>query len=440
MRLRIVIDYGRTEALTTELDQPMGGIRSAVLGLCGALARRGHDVHLFGKCSQPGRYRGLEYHDRLEFATVAQRYEADVLVSVPPALAVLLPLAARMRVVWTHSALQSGDCALVVPWTWADHEGAEGREARLYNLSVLQPYIDRVICGSRWQARFTSETMGIPRSKFSVIHLGIPLEHYPRETPLRHRYRLVYASQASRGLEPLLRLLPCIRERVPEAELHVFGYRSPKHRDYQRIGRNMIDQPGVTLRGQLSKSALAQEFCSAAIMSYPCTITETFCLAIAEAQAAGLPVVTSDGSGLSERVSHGVDGFLVRGRPGDPSYDSAFVEAVERLLRDDVLWRTMSGEAARKARQAYDWDRLAAQWEEVLQENLTGRQPATPRANPSFDLLDPSLLVVRKRRSEARVPRELAAEWIRAGWAAYGYSEIKIPLANSNGADGRRAR
>ena len=41
---------------------------------------------------------------------------------------------------------------------------------------------------------------------------------------------------------------------------------------------------------------------------------ETFGLAVAEAMAAGLPVVASDWNGYRDLIRHGVDGYLVSSR------------------------------------------------------------------------------------------------------------------------------
>jgi hypothetical protein len=49
MPLRIAVNYGRDAALEPEAlneDRPMGGIGTATLALCAALARRGHDVQM----------------------------------------------------------------------------------------------------------------------------------------------------------------------------------------------------------------------------------------------------------------------------------------------------------------------------------------------------------------------------------------------------------
>ena len=187
-------------------------------------------------------------------------------------------------------------------------------------------------------------------------------------------------------------------------------------------------QPGVCWRGSLSKSALASELRSAAIMAYPSTFKETFCLAVAEAQAAALPVVTSDRAALAERVSNGVDGFLIHGKPEHPpEYEAAFVAAVVRLLAEDDLWTRMGEEAAKRAHQLYNWDAIAAGWEEELNRLAMGREPLPPRLDPGLDLLDASLLTVTEQGASARVPAALARQWLREAWTAYGYAPSTIP-------------
>jgi glycosyltransferase involved in cell wall biosynthesis len=430
MPLRLIVNYGRELSLEPQQDLPRAGIQTGLLGLCSALARRGHEVHLFGPCCNPGRYDGVFFHGRGELARFAADHPVDVLLVVPEVLPLLLPVRARARVVWSLNAFKAGDCALAVPWSWAPGIGPGGETARLYPLSLLHPYADRIVVGSRWQARYLAETSGIPGGKFTVAYLGVSLEYYRGPAPGRHRHRLVYTSQARRGLEVLLRLFPRVRAAVPEAELHIFGaeYRCegvPSHLQEALPGAT---GPGVFWRGALGKSALAHELRSAAVMAYPCTFKETFCLAVAEAQAAGLPVVTSDRAALAERVTDGVDGFLMPGRPGKPpGYEEAFVQAVVRLLREDDLWERMGTEAAAKARRLYDGEAIAAGWEQELTNLARGREPLPPPLDPALDLLDPRLLAVTEGEASARVPPALAGQWLRQAWASYGYDPRRIP-------------
>lgn len=436
MPLRVVVNYGKNSKLLPEQDRPMGGIKTAALALCYALARRGHDVHLFGRCPYPGQHDGVTFHDRSEFARFSETHHADALVAIPELLPLLMPLRARARVVWTGNAHQTGDCALLVPWNWSRDvgrggKGAQralpGKSARLYSLPLLElePLFDRLVVGSHWHAQNISESFNGLGAEATVMYLGVPLEHYQGPAPVRHRHRLVYASQARRGLHELLGLFPKVRSAVPEAELHIF-VDEEKAADMLPDLRDGV-QPGVYWRGRVSKSTLARELQTASVLAYPCNFSETFCLAVAEAQAAGLPVVTSDLAALAERVSHGVDGFLIPGHPDQPKYEPAFVEAVVRLLREDDLWTRMSAEAASKAHRVYDWDTIAGVWEQELERLVAGREPAPPHPDPGLNLLDASLLTVADQGATAEVPAEVAERWLREAWASYGYPPNNLP-------------
>jgi glycosyltransferase involved in cell wall biosynthesis len=93
-------------------------------------------------------------------------------------------------------------------------------------------------------------------------------------------------------------------------------------------------------------------------MIYPGAHDETFCLAAAEAQAMGLPVVTLGIGSLGERVRHGIDGFLAR--------DDRDVAALAALIaRDDDLWAALS-RGALLQREALTWERGAVLWEALL--------------------------------------------------------------------------
>ena len=432
MPLRVVMTFGKLGKLLPEQDQPMGGIKTAALGLCYALARRGHDMHLFGQSPYPGRHDGVTFHDRGEFARFGETYHADVLVAIPEVLPLLMPLRVKARVVWSGNihqtnSDQAADYALLVPWSRdSEREGKKprrGKRVRLYSLVLFEPLVDCLVAGSRWQAQRVHEGLNGLGTEVTVKYLGVPLEYYWGDAPVRHRRRLVYASEAKRGLHALLRLFPEIRSAVPDAELHIF-----ERKGAGALPERDAVQPGVYWRGRVSKSALAREFRAAGMMAYPSQFKETFCLAVAEAQAAGLPVVTSDLAALAERVSHGVDGFLIPGQPDQPGYGPVFVKAIVRLLREEDLWTRMSAEAASKARRLYDWDAIAAGWEQELKRLVAGREPAPPRLDPGLDLLDPSLLTgTDDQGASADIPAEVAERWLREAWASYGYPPNNLP-------------
>jgi glycosyltransferase involved in cell wall biosynthesis len=72
-------------------------------------------------------------------------------------------------------------------------------------------------------------------------------------------------------------------------------------------------------------------------------------MSILEAMAAGLPVVATDVGGVGELVAHGVTGLLAP--PGDPD---ALAAALERLLADPALRRTLGAAGRERARERFD--------------------------------------------------------------------------------------
>jgi hypothetical protein len=157
-------------------------------------------------------------------------------------------------------------------------------------------------------------------------------------------------------------------------------------------------------------------------MAYPRRFYETFCLSVAEAQAAGLPVVTSAMAALPERVAHEVDGFVVPGDPDEPEFGSCFIDAVVRLLLDNALRDRQGRAAATKATRLYDWSRIAKSWEQEL-ESCMDSAASVPLID-DLDLLDPSLLQLKKR---VQVSPDQAARWLREAWVSYGFEGTRIP-------------
>src|SRR6185369_6283175 len=80
---------------------------------------------------------------------------------------------------------------------------------------------------------------------------------------------------------------------------------------------------------------------------------------LAEAMAAGTPVVTTPISGIPEIVRDGVNGLLVA--PDDP-------DAVVRLREDGDLARRISGEARATVARELDGERLAGTLQTLFRE------------------------------------------------------------------------
>jgi len=95
---------------------------------------------------------------------------------------------------------------------------------------------------------------------------------------------------------------------------------------------------------------------------------EGLCLAVIEAQAAGVPVVATSVGGLRETVVDGETGLLVP--PRDPR---ALADAIVRLLDDPELSARLAEEARRRA-QRYSEARMVAQTLELYGAGQRGRR------------------------------------------------------------------
>jgi phosphatidylinositol alpha-mannosyltransferase len=109
--------------------------------------------------------------------------------------------------------------------------------------------------------------------------------------------------------------------------------------------------------GHVSERALRSELARADVLVAPSLKGESFGLVLAEAMAAGVPVVASDIPGYRDVLAGG--GVLVP--PGDAA---ALASALERLLADDAE-RARLASAGRREAARFAWPRVAEQVLEV---------------------------------------------------------------------------
>ena len=108
---------------------------------------------------------------------------------------------------------------------------------------------------------------------------------------------------------------------------------------------------GVVVRPPMPKADLARTLGEMRLMAYLGDPGETFCLAVAEAQAMGVPAVVRPVGAVGERVRRGETGFVEQDH-------AAFAAAAIRVLREDDLWSRMSA-AALQTRAGASWAHAA---------------------------------------------------------------------------------
>jgi glycosyltransferase involved in cell wall biosynthesis len=154
---------------------------------------------------------------------------------------------------------------------------------------------------------------------------------------------------------------------VPDAVLDVYGIHGATSGEdaWQQWEGKVLPAglaPQVKASVQIHKTVTRQELIkvmrSSRVMLYLGHKVEAFCMALAEAQALGLPAVVAPVAAVPERVLDGVTGF----HHADPD---RFADAAVSLLTDDALWRRQH-EAALKFQQGISWAEIAGRFEAAL--------------------------------------------------------------------------
>jgi len=118
----------------------------------------------------------------------------------------------------------------------------------------------------------------------------------------------------------------------------------------------------VRFVGKVPRNEMYRYYSAADVFVFP-GIRESLGMVFLEAQSCGLPVVAFENAGVPEAVQNGNTGFLV------PMYAlEDFVEAIERLLTNKDLRRSMGEQARAYVRKYHDLNKNYRKLEIVLQK------------------------------------------------------------------------
>jgi glycosyltransferase involved in cell wall biosynthesis len=184
--------------------------------------------------------------------------------------------------------------------------------------------------------------MGYPADRTIVHSIGVDVERFrppgalrPREKSILFVGRLV----EKKGCGGLIDAMAGVQRRCPAAELVVIGD-GPLRADYEaraaELGvrcRFLGVQPAAVVRDRMSRASV---FCVPSVVAATGD-AEGFGMVFIEAQAMGLPVVSTRSGGIPEAVKNGETGLLVAERDS-----AALGGAILRLMDDQDLWQRFS--------------------------------------------------------------------------------------------------
>jgi phosphatidylinositol alpha-1,6-mannosyltransferase len=221
-------------------------------------------------------------------------------------------------------------------------------------------------------SRYTRDLVlaaGAREDRIRLIPPGVDIVD-PEETPKRDTPTVVTVARLEdryKGHDVMVRALPLIRARVPDAEWVVIG-EGPLRADIARLAATTRSSNGVKMLGSVSNAqrdswlGQAHVFCMPSRLPAGQAAGEGFGIVYLEAGLHRLPVVAGCVGGSIDAVEDGVTGVLV-----DPANHLAVANAISDLLLDPVRAAEMGARGATHAR-TFTWDRIAAQVEDTLFE------------------------------------------------------------------------
>ncbi|EME69109.1 hypothetical protein H261_14930 [Paramagnetospirillum caucaseum] len=323
-------------------ERPLGGAETSFIEMANALAARGHEVLVCNKCEAERVHKGVTWRPLSRGVPEA----ADLYIPNRGDRLIRLCPKARRTIFWIHNP-----AGYLMKWRYQ------------WKLALRLPVI--VFSGESHASTYPSYAFAggretVPYGLTDLFrHAGARAEPPPP--------RVVFTSNPMRSLDWLLDLWERrIRPAIPDAELHVFAgtatYGAAGAAKAGRMGvvldrAGAMGPHGVVLRGPVPKTQLVGELAAARALLYRGDIGETFCSAVAEAQAMGVPAVLQDIACMKERVIEGETGYCVKD-------DETFVRHAVAILTDDALWRRLH-RACLERQRSWGWDQAAAEFERI---------------------------------------------------------------------------
>jgi glycosyltransferase involved in cell wall biosynthesis len=236
-----------------------------------------------------------------------------------------------------------------------------------------------IVTISRYNEQLLAEMK--PRAPVFVVHCGVDTTILAElgRTPSSHRVLCVGSLEERKGQRYLLEAVAELRDRFPDIELVLIGD-GPERSSLEDFARRLAIGERMRFAGALPADAVRDELSHAAVFALPSIIdktgrTEGIPVALMEAMAAGVPVISTRVSGIPELVDGA--GGLVEPR------DAAGLANEIALTFEDSRIRAARVSAARERVVAeFDLYREAAKLADLIDGSLQRNGCAGGRTAP----------------------------------------------------------
>lgn len=387
----------RVLIVTNDLPPQVGGIQYYVDQLARGLVDAGDDVTLYGSTPRDGTAdEDWRTHDAAApFAVVREptsvllptprvrRHAAELVRSLDAEVVVF---GATVPLAFMGPGLRRRTGVPYVCWT-------HGLEVSAVRVPGSGPLLRRIGADagaityvSHWCRDLLAPAFGADVVSELLPPAIDPTEYHPGVdgTEVRRRHRLderpvvvcVSRLVERKGQDQLIRALPELRRRVPDAALLVVGG-GPFRDGLERLAAQEGVADHVVFTGIVEEAELPAHFAAGDVFAMPCRErrggfeVEAFGIVLIQAQAVGVPVVAGSIGGVPDAVG-GIDpgddpgGVLV-----DGTDLAAVTDAVAGLLADRIEARRLGERGARRVAERFTWPERTDQLRELLRRTVS---------------------------------------------------------------------
>jgi phosphatidylinositol alpha-1,6-mannosyltransferase len=245
---------------------------------------------------------------------------------------------------------------------WLLRRVARGADVVTYLGEYTRIRLDRVLHGLTALERLA------PGVDVAAYHPGVDGGGVRARHGLRGRPVVVCVSRLvpRKGQDVLIRAMPLIRRRVPDAALLVVGG-GPYRGTLERLAREAGVADHVVFTGSVPWEELPAHYAAGDVYAMPCRTrrrgldVEGLGIVYLEASATGLPVVAGDSGGAPDAVREGETGYVVGGRDV-----AAVADRVAALLADPQLARRLGAAGRAWVDAEWRWEAQAARMAALL--------------------------------------------------------------------------
>src|SRR5947209_7471729 len=366
-----------------------GGVAGIVLNLTKGLRDLGHDVKpmffedLLPKQRWPNRFRTVEFARRIARYVEETRNQFDIInIHAPFGF-------------WYGAQRRRRGSQVGPPYVMTMHgleerrNYAMGREAKkgrteyfqwknrvwqhLYHLPTYRwsfKTADQCIVTNREALLFLQLHYKLPPDRVWLVPNGVGPEFFHvRAFSGGTATKLLFVGTwiDHKGIYYLAEAFEKVLRVIPEARLTIAGCQEPEEKVRQCFAS--ASQAALEVWPLVARAEMSSLYAEHEISVLP-SLMEGMPLVLLEAMASGMPVVTTESSGMTDLVEDSHDGIFVI--PGDAESLSA---AIVKLCRDPEL-RVRLGSAAQEKMKRYTWKKTARRTEAVFNRAI-GIRPET---------------------------------------------------------------